>query len=41
MSGISLYQMSRLSGQADRIPQLIRVVAECLSYPRTHFIFQG
>jgi hypothetical protein len=32
MSGISLYQVSRLSGQADRIPQLISVVAECLSY---------
>ena len=32
MSGISLYQVSRLSGQADRIPQLISVVAGCLSY---------
>ena len=32
MSGISLYQVSRLSGQADRIPRLISVVAECLSY---------
>ena len=32
MSGISLYQVSRLPGPADRIPQLIGVVAECLSY---------